>query len=154
MTIAQGTQLSFSMEVRKEFLQEQAVGNYLVTAWAQIGIKLVPTTKLENALSKDVYGGKVDTYIWYWSGDPDPNYLLSIESGFTLDGWNDNFWDNASYNALYVKQLSDTNFTQRQIDVRAAEKLNHESAVYIIYIFPYSQCARRTHPYPRHGHWN
>src|SRR5256712_2143553 len=99
-TIAQGTQLIFSMDVRKEFLQEQAVGNYLVTAWGQIGIKLVPTTKLENALSKDVYGGKVDTYIWYWSGDPDPNYLLSIESGFTLDGWNDNFWDNASYNAL------------------------------------------------------
>src|SRR2546428_3639703 len=31
-TIAQGTQLIFSMDVRKEFLQEQAVGNYLVTA--------------------------------------------------------------------------------------------------------------------------
>jgi len=153
-TIAQGTQLIFTMDVRKEFLQEQAVGNYLVTEWARIGIKLVPTTKLENSLSKDVYGGKVDTYIWYWSGDPDPNYLLSIQSGFTLDGWNDNFWDNASYNALYVKQLSDTNFTQRQIDVRAAEKLNYESAVYIIYIFPYGEWAWRTDRFTGWGDWN
>src|SRR2546426_7429903 len=153
-TIAQGTQLIFTMDVRKEFLQEQAVGNYLVTEWARIGIKLVPTTKLENSLSKDVYGGKVDTYIWYWSGDPDPNYLLSIQSGFTLDGWNDNFWDNTSYNALYVKQLSDTNFTQRQSDVRAAEKLNYESAVYIIYIFPYGEWAWRTDRFTGWGDWN
>src|SRR3989442_35456 len=129
-------------------------GKYLVAESARIGIKLVPTNKLENALSKDVYGGKVDTYFWYWSGDPDPNYLLSIESGFTLDGWNDNFWDNASYNALYVKQLSDTNFTQRQKDVRAAEKLNYESAVYIIYIFPYGEWAWRTDRFTGWGDWN
>src|SRR3989442_5464884 len=107
-TIAQGTQLIFTMDVRKEFLQEQAVGNYLVTEWARIGIKLVPTTKLENSLSKDVYGGKVGTYILYWSGDPDPNYLLTFQSGFSLAGWKNKLLDNPCSYSLCAYKISDS----------------------------------------------
>src|SRR5437667_10013510 len=95
----------------------------------------------EVALSTEVSGGLTDTYIWYWSGDPDPNYLLSIESGYTLDGWNDNYWNNATYNQLYVEHLAATDPTQRQSIVRTAEKLNYESAAYLIYVFPYRELA-------------
>ena len=108
----------------------------------------------EDALSAEVYGGLTDTYIWYWSGDPDPNYLLSIESGYTLDGWNDNYWNNATYNQLYVEHLAATNPTQRQSIVRAAEKLNYESAAYIVYIFPYGEWAYRTDLWTNWGDWN
>ncbi|TMD02257.1 MAG: PKD domain-containing protein, partial [Chloroflexi bacterium] len=108
----------------------------------------------EDALSAEVYGGLTDTYIWYWSGDPDPNYLLSIESGYTLDGWNDNYWNNATYNQLYVQHLAATNFTQRQSVVRAAEKVNYESAAYIIYIFPFGEWAYRTDLWTNWGDWN
>ncbi len=153
-TVPAGTQLTFTMAVRQEFKQEQDTATYLVLQWAKVGIQLIPKVESETSLSGDVYGGGVETYIWYWSGDPDPNYLLSIESGYTLDGWNDNFWNNVSYNNLYVQQLADTNFAQRQADVRAAQKIHYESAVYIIYIVPYGEWAYRTDSFTGWGDWN
>jgi peptide/nickel transport system substrate-binding protein len=148
-----GTRLEFTMDVRQEFVEEQSTANYLTAQWAAIGIKLDVTIKLETALSTDVYGGAVDTYIWFWSGDPDPNYLLSIQSNYTLDGWNDNFWDNTSYNDLYVKQLADFDSAQRQQDVLAAQSLHYNSSVYIIYIYPYGEWAWRTDGFTGWGNW-
>src|SRR5207245_5394753 len=101
-----GTHLVFTMAVRQEFQQEQDTGAYLQQEWSSVGVQLNIKVELESALSNDVYGGAVETYIWYWSADPDPNYILSIESGFTLDGWNDNYWNNATYNTLDVDQLA------------------------------------------------
>ena len=149
-----GQHLEFKMDVRLEFPQEQQTANYLQAEWEKIGIKLDVQALAEDALSAEVYGGLTDTYIWYWSGDPDPNYLLSIESGYTLDGWNDNYWNNATYNQLYVEHLAATDPTQRQSIVRTAEKLNYESAAYIIYIFPYGEWAYRTDLWTNWGDWN
>ena len=124
VTVPVGTQLVFTMAVRQEFQQEQDTAAYLQQEWSSVGVQLNIKVELESALSNDVYGGAVETYIWYWSADPDPNYILSIESGFTLDGWNDNYWNNATYNQLYVQHLAATNVSQRQQIVHAAEKLN------------------------------
>ncbi|HYT18253.1 MAG TPA: ABC transporter substrate-binding protein [Thermoplasmata archaeon] len=152
--VPMGQHLEFKMDVRLEFPQEQQTANYLQAEWERIGIKLDVQVLAEDALSAEVYGGLTDTYIWYWSGDPDPNYLLSIESGYTLDGWNDNYWNNATYNKLYVEHLAASNMTQRQSVVRAAEKLNYESAVYIIYVFPFGEWAYRTDLWTNWGDWN
>jgi peptide/nickel transport system substrate-binding protein len=153
-TVPMGQHLEFTMDVRKEFLPEQETGRYLAAEWARIGIKLDVTAKFESQLSDDVYNGGVDTYIWFWSGDPDPNYLLSIESGFTLDGWNDNYWNNATYNQLYVDQLAAFDPVQRQSLVRAAQKLNYESATYIVYIYDFGQWGWRTDRLSGWGDWN
>src|SRR6266704_1009172 len=126
----------------------------VVPAGQHLEFKMDVVSLAEDALSAEVYGGQTDTYIWYWSGDPDPNYLLSIESGYTLDGWNDNFWNNRTYNQLYVDHLAATNPTERQSIVRAAEKLNYESATYIIYIFPFGEWAYRTDLWTGWGDWN
>src|SRR2546422_4683636 len=153
-TVPAGQHLEFKMDVRLEFPQEIQTGYYLQAEWARIGIKLDVNPLAEDGLSAEVYGGQTDTYIWYWSGDPDPNYLLSIESSYTLDGWNDNYWNNVTYNRLYVDHLAATNQAQRESIVRAAEKLHYESAVYIIYIFPYGEWAYRTDLWTGWGDWN
>src|SRR5207245_3760857 len=152
--VPNGQHLECKMDVRLEFPQEQQTANYLQAEWARVGIKIDVNVLAEDALSAEVYGGLTDTYIWYWSGDPDPNYLLSIESGYTLDGWNDNYWNNATYNQLYVEHLAATNFAERQSIVRAAEKLHYESAVYLIYIFPFGEWAYRTDLWSNWGDWN
>ncbi len=160
--VPQGKRLSFKMIARQEYPEEKATGLYLVAAWGQVGVEVTNLrgdagtieVQLEPSLSNYVYGGYVETYIWYWSGDPDPNYLLSIESGYTLDGWNDNYWNNATYNQLYVDHLSAWDPAQRQQIVRAAEKLHYESAVYIIFIYPYGQWAYRTDEYTGWGDWS
>jgi len=153
-TVPAGTQLTFTMAARQEFPQEQDTANYLKAQWAKLGVGITVKVELESALSKDVYSGNVEMYIWYWSGDPDPNYLLSIESGYTLDGWNDNYFNNVTYNQDYVNQLGAFNFTQRQQIVRAAEGINYKSASYIIYIYPFGEWAYRTDTLAGWGDWN
>lgn len=152
-TVPAGTKLSFRMGVRQEYVQEQDTAKYLVEEWKGVGVELTWTAMLEPALSDAVYGGAVETYIWYWSGDPDPNYLLSIQSGFTLDGWSDNYWNNATYNQLYIDHLAAQDPEDRQAIVRAAEKVHYESAVYIILIYNMGTWAYRTDQYTGWGDW-
>ena len=146
-TIPSGTRIAFTMATRpqNENPEEVQTANFLVEQYALIGIQItlkIETT--EEALSTDIYNGFTETYIWYWSSDHDPNYMLSMETSWTLDGWNDNYWNNGTYNAYFLKQMGDENLATRQADVRAAEKIFYESAVYIIYIYPYGNWAWRT----------
>jgi len=152
-TIPGGTHLEFIVAVREESVEEQLTGQFLQSEYAKVGIKLDLKIELEASLSADVYSGNVEVYIWNWWADPDPNYLLSIESAYTLDGWNDNYWDNRTYNELYVRQLAAFNLTQREGVVRAAEKLHYETAVYLIYLYPFGAWAWRTDNLTGWGNW-
>lgn len=155
-TIPAGTQLTFTLGTRpaNENPEEVQTANFLVEQYAQLGILInVKVETTEDALSTDVYNGYIDMYIWYWSSDPDPNYMLSMESSWTLDGWNDNYWNNATYNYYYLKQLGDEVLATRQADAKAAQKIFYESAVYIIYIYPYGNWAWRTDVVPNGQQW-
>ncbi len=153
-TIPAGTDMVFTMATRTEFPQEGQTENYLAAEWAKLGVQLNWKPEAESKLSKDVYAGNVEMYIWFWSGDPEPNYLLSIQSGYTLDGWNDNYWNNLSYNQDYVDQLAAFNFTQRQKIVRDMEAIHYRAAAYIIYIYPFGEWAYRTDTLAGWGDWN
>ncbi len=156
VTIPAGTPLTFTLAVRpvNEFPEEYATAQYLEAQWAEIGVGItIKQETTESALSTDVYGGKIEMYIWYWSSDQDPNYMLSMESSWTLDGWNDNYWNNGSYNQLYIKQLGDLNYDQRLIDVKMAQRIQYEQASYIIYIYPYGVWSMRYDVWTNWGNW-
>ena len=160
--VPQGTCLSFKGGVRQEYPQEQAAGRDIVTMWRQVGVDITDRrgnsgtfeVMLESALETATYTTQtIDIYIWYWSGDPDPNYLLSIESGYTLDGWNDNYWDNQTYNQLYVQHLAAFDPAERAQIVRQAQEVHYKSAVYIILIYPYGEWAYREDKFKGWGDW-
>ena len=153
VTVPAGTSLVFTIATRLEFQQEQQTADYLKAQWARLGVQINIKRELESALSDDVYGAAVEGYIWYWSGDPDPNYLLSVESGYTLDGWNDNYWDNATYNQLYVDHLAAQDPAERERIVQDAQRLHYESGVYITYIYPFGEWAYRTDHFSGWGDW-
>lgn len=161
--VPQGTCLSFILGTRQEYPQEQAAARDIVAMWRKVGVDVTDLFKtsgaysvmLETALYNAVYTSwTLDAYIWYWSGDPDPNYVLSIESNYTLDGWNDNYWDNASYSALYVKQLGAFDPATRQQLVREAQKVHYESAVYIVLAYPFGEWAYRDDRFEGWGDWS
>ncbi len=155
-TIPAGTLLSFTLAVRppSAFPEEIVTADYLQAQWAQIGVQVtIKQETTEAALSLDVYGCYVELYIWYWSSDPDPNYMLSMESSWTLDGWNDNYWVNTSYNRLYLAQLGAQSLSLREADAQAAEKLQYDLASYLIYLYPYGEWAMRTDLWQGWGDW-
>ncbi len=156
VTIPAGTQLSFTLAVRppSEFPEEYNTAKDLQAMWSQIGVSITIKQEItESALSTDVYNVNVEMYIWYWSSDQDPNYMLSMESSWTLDGWNDNYWNNATYNALYLKQLGDLSYSQRLADVYAAQKLQYDLATYIIYLYPFGVWSMRYDVWTGWGNW-
>ena len=150
-----GKRLDLTMATRlaAEFPGEVCSAEQVVRDWADVGVQLTFQSVEETTLSNLVYNGDVDTYIWYWSGDPEPNYLLSIESGFTLDGWNDNYWDNASFNQEYLAYLSSFDRAERAVHAKAAQKIHYDSAVYIVLVYPYGQWAWRTDRFSGWGDW-
>ena len=154
ISVPQGTPLRFTMVTRSEAPEERLMAEYLKQNWAQIGIELAITTELELAMNTDVYGGEFDTYIWWWSADADPNYILSIQTNFTLNGWSDNFYDNKTYNDLYLAQLSELDGDARRQLVHEAQKVHYMSAPFIILVYPYYQYAWWTDEYIGWGDMN
>jgi peptide/nickel transport system substrate-binding protein len=156
VTIPAGTVLSFTLATRPadEFPEEYSTAEYLEAQWAEIGVQItIKQETTEAGLATDIYGGNVEMYIWYSSSDPDPSYILSMESSWTLDGWNDNYWNNGTFNQLYLTQMGETNYTRRLADVQEAERIQYDSASYIIYIYPYGVWSMRDDVWTGWGDW-
>jgi len=149
--IPQGTPLSFKMVTRVEAPEEGEMARYLEQTWAQIGIDLTITTEEEITMNVDVYGGEFDTYIWWWSADADPNYILSIQTNFTLNGWSDNYYDNRTYNTLYLQQLEALDMNARRQIVHQMQSVHYRGAAFIIVVYPYFHYAWWTDEYSGWG---
>jgi hypothetical protein len=115
---------------------------------------LAITTEEEITMNVDVYGGEFDTYIWWWSADADPNYILSIQTNFTLNGWSDNYYDNDTYNALYLQQLEALDVDVRQQIVHEMLKVHYLGAAFIIVVYPYFHYAWWTDEFEGWGDMN
>ena len=71
-------------------------GELIVGYLKQIGIKvdLLPSS---DTKMNDYWGaGNFDAYIWYWSGDPDPNYQLFVFTSDQCGSWSDGCWKDAA----------------------------------------------------------
>ena len=67
----------------------------------------------------DYWGsGNFDAYIWYWSGDPDPNYQLFVFTSDQCGSWSDGCWKDSHFDKLYQEQHSMMDQTQRQARAR------------------------------------
>jgi ABC-type transport system substrate-binding protein len=79
----------------QEVFEDQDISKYFATQWAKIGIHMIPTAVNTATWNKVVYGFQECFTETYWSGDPDPNYLLYVPSNFSMDGWNE--WGRPTY---------------------------------------------------------
>jgi peptide/nickel transport system substrate-binding protein len=92
--------------------------------------------------------GNFDMYIWYWCGDPDPNYQLSV---FTSDqcthpgdyGLSDGCWSDKRYDAMYEKQRTMLNQDARQQVVYKMQQYVYDQIPAIPYVYPNSIQAYR-----------
>ncbi len=146
-------QLSFEMLIRIEFPEETLIAKYLVDQWKQIGIELVPDYMTEAQLGTQVYAYAYDTMIWYWSADPDPNFMLFCQSYRAWNGWNDNLYSTPGYEENYTLSISELDPAQRKIYVDNCQRINYEDAGYILLAYPYQTYAWRTDTFEGWGDW-
>jgi len=114
---------------------EQA-GELIVGYLKQIGIKvdLLPAT---DAKMNDYWGsGNFDAYIWYWSGDPDPNYQLFVFTSAQCGSWSDGCWKDPHFDKLYEEQHTEMNQTKRQAIVKEAQQYEYDQVPGVVLAYP------------------
>jgi peptide/nickel transport system substrate-binding protein len=111
-------------------------GELIVGYLKQIGIKvdLLPAT---DAKMNDYWGsGNFDAYIWYWSGDPDPNYQLFVFTSDQCGAWSDGCWQDSHFDKLYEEQHVEMNQTKRQAVVKEAQQYEYDQVPGVVLAYP------------------
>ncbi len=133
---ATGDPLELTMPASSDTTGAVEAGELIVGFLKQIGIKvnLVPAT---DSKMNDFWGsGNFDAYIWYWSGDPDPNYQLFVFSSEQCGAWEDGCWKNAKFDALYEQQRGEMDQSARQAIVQQAQQVAYNDIPSVVLAYP------------------
>ena len=99
-----------------------------------VGVELRPVS---DAKMNDFWGaGNFDAYIWYWSGDPDPNYQLFVFTSEQCGAWSDGCWKDPTFDALYEEQRTVFDRAARQELVFEAQRRAYEQIPSVVLAYP------------------
>jgi peptide/nickel transport system substrate-binding protein len=136
--------LEFTVVVEEEIAEDKDTAMFLTDEWAMVGIKLntlIVSTAQWNVI---VYGYNYDLTISYWSGDPDPNYLLFIETSYAIGGWSENAYSNPAYDEAYTKCIENVNITDRIPFMKECQEMMYRDCAFMVTVYPYGCYAYRT----------
>jgi peptide/nickel transport system substrate-binding protein len=99
-----------------------------------ISVDLRPVT---DAKMNDYWGaGNFDAYIWYWGGDPDPDYQLSVFTSGECGGWSDGCYKDPTYDKLYEEQRRTIDQAARLKIVQEAQRRLYERVPGVVLAYP------------------
>ncbi|MCU0860286.1 MAG: ABC transporter substrate-binding protein, partial [Thermoplasmata archaeon] len=147
------TPLQYDMLIRQEFPEEKEIAKFLAAQWANIGIDIEISVVTEVTLSTIVYTYTYDTMIWYWSADPDPNFMLFCQSKNSWNGWSDNQYSNESYEENYSRSVSEFDYDLRKEYCDNVQRISYQDAAYILLAYPYQTYIWRTDTFEGWGDW-
>jgi len=99
-----------------------------------IAVDLQPVT---DAKMNDFWAaGNFDAYIWYWSGDPDPNYQLFVFTSDQCGAWEDGCWKDPTFDALYKKQSTTMDRQARLSIVQQAQQEAYNQIPSVVLAYP------------------
>jgi len=105
----------------------------------EIGIEVTVEPKSDNQVNEETTRGQFDLAISGWSANPDPDYVLSLQTCANrpnADGTGatpDSFLCNKEYDELYAKQLSEFDRGKRIEIVKEMQALLYDQATLVIF---------------------
>ena len=110
----------------------QLIVGYLEAIGIEVDLKPVTDAKMN-----DYWGaGNFDAYIWYWSGDPDPNYQLFVFTSDQCGSWSDGCWKDPTFDKLYEAQGREFDRDKRQQIVFEAQRRVYEQVPGVVLAYP------------------
>jgi peptide/nickel transport system substrate-binding protein len=85
-----------------------------------------------NKLTNTIIDGNFDLFQWGWYVEPDPDSMLGYLICDQLGVWNDAWWCNEEYDALYTQQHGEMDLEKRQEDVKQMQEVMYEDMPYIV----------------------
>jgi peptide/nickel transport system substrate-binding protein len=139
-----GKQLSLRFYATSDAPENQTAGK-LITGWLQdVGIKIRYQVIDAGALIDAQYNYEGDTYapdwdlfIWYWTQDVDPQFMLGIYTPQQIEGWNDCLWTDDEYTRLNDEQAQTIDDDARVPIAQRMQEIFYEQAPYAILTYPY-----------------
>ncbi|MEO8330472.1 MAG: ABC transporter substrate-binding protein, partial [Candidatus Nanopelagicales bacterium] len=133
---ANGKPLTMRIPVSQGTSGAVIAGQLIVGYLDKIGIdaELLPVT--DGKMYDYWEAGNFDAYIWYWTGDPDPNYQLSVFTSQECLKLSDGCWSNSDYDAMYEQQRTLMDQEERRQVVYDMQALVYEENPEIALAYP------------------
>ena len=147
----EGKKLSLRFYATADSPENQTAGKLIVGWLKDVGVKLELQVLDAGALIDAQYNYKGDTYapdwdmfIWYWTQDVDPQFMLSIYTPAQIEGWNDCLWTDPEYTKLNAQQSQTIDETARKPIVDQMQQIFYDAAPYAILAYPFQLEAYNT----------
>jgi peptide/nickel transport system substrate-binding protein len=139
-----GQPIVLRLFVRTQSESDQRAGKLLVGYLDAVGLKVKLQVIDEGALIDKVYNtngaGEMapdyDMFIWYWSPDPDPNFMLSVLTTSQVGGWSDTYYSDPENDRLFAEQTTTLDPQARQRIIWQMQQLLYRDSPYIILCYP------------------
>ena len=123
--------------------QGQKIGKLLVGWLKAIGIDMKFTYMTEGALNDYLYNEKngeftpnMDLFVYNWTGDVDPDFMLSLFIKAQIGDWSDCAWWSPQYDKLYGRQAATIDPAQRKTLIDQMQQIVYQQSPYVILAFP------------------
>jgi peptide/nickel transport system substrate-binding protein len=132
------------MPVSDDTAGSTPVGQLIAGFLKAIGITVTVQPVTAGKMYDLQQAGDFDAYIWYWSGDPDPNYQLSVFTSSACHDLSDGCWKDPAYDALFDKQHTTLDPAQRLPIVQEMQQYLYDQIPNIVLAYPNALEAYRT----------
>jgi len=99
-----GDDIDLRFILRSQSTIEPQLGKYISGFLRQVGIGTKTEVLTDSKLETAWYANDYDLYIWGWSPDPDPDFILSTFTSGQCGSWSDTCYSNPKYDDLYKQQ--------------------------------------------------
>lgn len=139
-----GKPLKIRMPVSDDTPGSTPAGQLVASFLKKIGIDVTVQPVTAGKMYDLQQAGDFDAYIWYWSGDPDPNYQLSVFTSDACPDLSDGCWKDPAYDALFAKQQATLDPAQRKPIVDQMQQYVYDQVPVIALAYPNTIEAYRT----------
>jgi peptide/nickel transport system substrate-binding protein len=83
-----------------------------------------------------VFTPNMDLFVYNWTGDVDPDFMLSIFLKSQIGDWSDCAWWSPRYDTLYTEQAATIDPAQRKALIDEMQQIVYKESPYIILAYP------------------
>lgn len=152
--VDEGTELRFEMPVYgSPYFDASDIAVLLASDWAEIGVN-VTWYLVDERVYPSQWPTPEDLTVSHWPLlDPDPEFIMFVQSEAAVGGWSDTGFSNASYNENFTLSVSSLDPATRKGYVDACQRIVHDQCPYLVLAYPHSNFAWRNDSIIGWGDW-
>jgi peptide/nickel transport system substrate-binding protein len=146
-----GRPLTLRLYLRAESHDEVKAGTIVGEHLAAVGLRTAAQSFDDATLRARIEdSADFDLFIWDWTGDIDPGFLLSVLTTGQIGSWSDCYYSNPEYDRLFDEQLTLLDLGRRREVIARMQQIAYEDCPYVVLYYEDSIQAYRS---DRFGGW-